>query len=564
MQTLDWIVLFGTLGLIVAIGVFRSRDTASMQGFLLGNKSMPWWTVGLSIMATQASAITFLSTPGQAFDDGMRFIQFYFGLPIAMVILAITAVPLYHRLKVFTAYEYLETRFDVRVRSLAAVFFLMLRGLSVGITIYAPSLILSTILEWNINITTILIGTLVLIYTISGGSKAVSMTQRYQLMIIMAGMLVAGGIAFYNTPGVSFSDTFRFASATGKMNLIVLEFNPYDRYNIWSGVIGGLFLFLSYFGADQSQVGRYLAGSSVTESRMGLIFNGILKIPMQFIILYIGVLVFVFYHFHEPPLVHNTSVRDRGMRTEIADSIRVAEEQYHQVFTKKKQAATDLVNAIHADDDAAIERSSAELRAAQGEETVLRSRARKQLADAVPGASTSDRDYVFINFVMNNLPQGLVGLLLAVAFLAAMSSMASELTALSSTSTIDIYKRSMVRNASDQHYVKSSKWFTALWAVLAMGFASLANQAENLIQLVNIVGSVFYGTLLGIFLAGFYVKYVKANAVFIAGIIAEGIVLYCNFFTGIAFLLLNIIGCVAVVGLALIIQAIMNSIGRRA
>lgn len=558
MESLDWIVLFGTLGLIVLVGVFRSRDTGSMQGYLLGNKSMPWWTVGLSIMATQASAITFLSTPGQAFDDGMRFIQFYFGLPIAMVILSITAVPLYHKLKVFTAYEYLETRFDVKVRSLAALFFLMLRGLSVGITIYAPSLILSTILHWNINITTILIGSLVLIYTLSGGSKAVSMTQKYQLMIIMAGMFIAGGIAFYNTPSVSFSDTFKFASAAGKLNLIVLEFNPYDRYNIWSGVIGGLFLSLSYFGTDQSQVGRYLAGSSVAESRLGLIFNGILKIPMQFIILYIGILVFIFYHFHEPPLVHNQTVRDRAMRTEAADSIRMAEEQYHGVFQRKAAAARELVNAIHADDEVQIEKAGTELRAAQGEESVLRDRAKKQIAGAVPDASTSDRDYVFINFVMNHLPHGLIGLLLAVAFLAAMSSMASELTALSSTSTIDIYKRSIVKNASDGHYVRSSKWFTVTWAVLAVGFASLAGQSENLIQLVNIVGSIFYGTLLGIFLAGFYVKYVKASAVFIAGIIAEGIVLYCYFFSGIAFLLFNIIGCVAVVVLAVMIQSVID------
>jgi len=558
MQTIDWIVLFGTLAVIVAVGVYRSRDTGTMQGYLLGNKSMPWWTVGLSIMATQASAVTFLSVPGQAYEDGMRFIQFYFGLPIAMVILSITAVPLYHKLKVFTAYEYLETRFDVRVRSLAALYFLILRGLSVGITIYAPSLILSTILKWNLNMTTVMIGSLVLIYTISGGSKAVSMTQRYQLMIIMGGMLIAGSIAFYNTPSVSFGDTFRFAGAAGKLNLINLEFNPTDRYNIWSGVVGGLFLSLSYFGADQSQVGRYLAGSSVTESRLGLIFNGILKIPMQFIILYIGILVFVFYSFNEPPLIHNAAVRERALTTEIADSLRMSEAQYHDIFQRKKLAATGLVDAIHAGNDAAVEQQSAELNAVQREETALRDQTRKQVARAMPGASTSDRDYIFINFVLNHLPHGLIGLLFAVAFLAAMSSMASELTALSSTSTMDIYRRSIVRTASEDHYVRSSKWFTAIWAVLAMGFAFLADQSENLIQLVNIVGSIFYGTLLGLFLTGFYVKYVKSTAVFIAGIIAECLVLYCYFYTSIAFLLYNIIGCVAVVVLAVAIQWMVN------
>jgi SSS family solute:Na+ symporter len=558
MQVLDWIVLFGTLGFIVLLGVVRSRDTVGMQGFLLGNKTMPWWTVGLSIMATQASAITFLSTPGQAFEDGMRFLQFYFGLPLAMVILSITAVPLYHKLKVFTAYEYLETRFDVRVRSLAAFFFLMLRGLSVGITIYAPALILSTILGWNLNVTTILIGSLVLIYTISGGSKAVSMTQRYQLMIIMGGMFIAAGIAFYKTPGISFGETFAFAGATGKLNLINLEFNPYDRYNIWSGLIGGLFLFLSYFGTDQSQVGRYLAGASVTESRMGLMFNGMLKIPMQFIILYIGVLVFIFYHFQQPPLIHNTALWGRAMKTEAAPALQEIESQYKVAFGKKRAAAEGLVSAIKADDDAGIERQTSELQAAGFEETQLREQARKEISGAVKGTSTSDRDYVFINFVLTNLPHGLIGLLLACAFLAAMSSMASELTALASTSTMDIYRRSFRKGLPDEHYVASSKWFTAMWAVFAIMFASMASQSENLIQLVNIVGSIFYGTILGLFLSGFYVKYVKSTAVFVAGIVAEIVVLYCYFFTGIAFLLYNIIGCVAVIGIAIVIQWMIN------
>lgn len=558
MNSVDWLVLFGTLGFIVTYGVIKSRDTGSMQGFLLGNKSMPWWTVCISIMATQASAITFLSTPGQAFDDGMRFLQFYFGLPLAMIILCITAVPLFHRLKVFTAYEYLETRFDLKVRSLAAFFFLMLRGLSVGITVYAPSLILSTILEWNINVTTVLIGSLVMIYTISGGSKAVSLTQKYQLTIIMTGMIVAGAIAFYKTPDISFGDTFKFAGAVGKMNLIVTEFNINDRYNIWSGLIASVFLFLAYFGTDQSQVGRYLAGSNITESRLGLIFNGLLKIPMQFIILYIGILVFLFYQFNQAPLIHNQTLYQRALKTNAADSLRMIEQGHTELFARRKSTATELVAAVESGNDQLVKAKGDELKELIKVESEMRVSAQAVIGRALPGAKTSDRDYVFINFVMTHLPHGLVGLLLAIVFLAAMSSTASELNALTSATTVDIYKRSIKKDADDGHYVRMSKWFTVGWAVFAMIFASLAGQAENLIQFVNIVGSIFYGTLLGIFMTAFYVKYVKATAVFIAAIIAEAIVVYCYFETDIAFLVYNIIGAGAVVGLGLCIQVVID------
>ena len=559
MIAIDWVILFGTLAIIVGYGAWKTRGAKNMQSYLLGNKSLPWWTVGLSIMATQASAVTFLSTTGQAYEDGMRFIQFYFGLPLAMIILSVTAVPLYHKLKVFTAYEYLETRFDRKTRSLAAFYFLMLRGLSVGITLYAPSLILSTILGWNINLTTILIGALVLMYTVAGGTKAVSITQKYQLAIIMTGMMLAGWIAFSKLPsGISFGNTFQMAGEMGKLNLINFSFNLSDRYNIWSGLIGGLFLSLSYFGADQSQVGRYLSGSSITESRMGLIFNGLLKIPMQFIILYIGILIFVFYQFHQAPLFHNTALRDKAMQTEASTDLRELELSYQNVFTQRKETAGRLMSAIQSNDKAEVATSKEALKEIQKSEQELRTKTKEAIKKNVPGAATQDRDYVFINFVMSYLPHGLIGLLLAVVFSAAMSSMASELNALSSTTVIDIYKRSMKPAENDQHYVRVSKWLTAGWAVFAMLFASLANQSENLIQYVNIVGSLFYGTILGIFLSAFYLKYLKSTAVFFAAIIAEMIILYLYFYTDVAFLLYNIIGCVAVIGMAYVFQFIQN------
>ncbi len=559
MIALDWIVLFGTIAIIVIYGVWKSSGSTNINSYLLGNKSMPWWSVGLGIMATQASAVTFLSTPGQAYEDGMRFLQFYFGLPLAMIILSVTAVPLYHKLKVFTAYEYLETRFDLKVRTLAAFFFLMLRGLSVGITVYAPSLILSTILGWNITLTTIFIGCIVAIYTVSGGTKAVAATQKYQLTIIMMGMIIAGGVAFSKLPpSVSFGNTFSFAGEMGKLNLINLKFDLADRYNIWSGLIGGLFLFLSYFGADQSQVGRYLGAKSITESRLGLIFNGLLKIPMQFIILYIGILVFVFYQFNQPPLFHNVALRNKAIETEQAGIIKQLENQYKEVFKDKTAHSILLMEGVKSNNQTLIEKEKAAIKKSQEDETDLRSKMKESIATAIPGANTLDKDYVFINFVMTYLPHGLVGLLLAVVFLAAMSSTASELNSLASTSLVDIYKRSVNKTANDMHYVIVSKWFTVGWVIIAMIFATLANQAENLIQFVNIIGSLFYGTILGIFLSAFYLKFIKSDAVFIAAIIAEACILYCYFFTKIAFLLYNIIGCLIVIAVAASIQFIVE------
>lgn len=555
MNYIDWAVLFGTIVFIVSYGVWRTRGNRTVEGFLKGDNSMKWWMIGVSIMATQASAITFLSTPGQAIEDGMRFLQVYFGLPIAMVIISVTMVPIYYRLKVYTAYEYLETRFDLKTRSLAALLFLMSRGLSAGITLFAPSLVLSTILGWSITFTTLIIGILVIIYVVSGGTKAVSLTQRQQMTVIMSGMILAGILALYMLPDhVSFGDTVQIAGELGKLNLVNLEFDPNDRYNIWSGLIAGTFLSLSYFGTDQSQVARYLGGTSVTESRLGLMFNGLLKIPMQFIILFIGVLVYIFYLFNQPPVFHNRVLKERAMQTSSAPVLGSLQENYDVLYQEKRKAVDGLVQAIHDDNETSIATNSAAVKKIQQQETVLRDSVKSTIGKAIPNAKTRDTDYMFLNFVLTNLPHGVIGLLLAVMFSAAMSSMAGELNALASTTTMDIYKRSMYKNGSEKHYLRASKGFTIMWAVLAMIFSMLASFAENLIQFVNIVGSLFYGTILGIFLTAFYIKRVHGAAVFWAAIIAELIVLYCYAFTDIAFLLYNIIGCVAVILISLLFQ----------
>jgi SSS family solute:Na+ symporter len=557
MSLIDWLVLFGTIIVIVSYGVWKTRGTKTMESYLKGDSTLKWWMIGVSIMATQASAITFLSTPGQAIEDGMRFLQFYFGLPIAMIIISVTFVPIYYKLNVFTAYEYLETRFDLKTRTLTAVLFLLLRGLSAGITIFAPALVLSTILGWSITVTTLLIGIMVIIYSVSGGSTAVSLTQRMQLSVVMGGMMLAGILAFTMLPDqISFNDTIQLAGELGKLNLVDLEFNPNERYNIWSGLIAGTFLFLSYFGTDQSQVGRYLGGKSITESRLGLMFNGLLKIPMQFLILFIGVLVFVFYLFNQPPVFHNQVLKNKVAETAYADELQVLDGQYNELYAEKRIAVDKLVQSIQTEDEAGISISRDEVLRLTGEEKQLRDSVRATIAYAIPSAKTQDRDYIFLNFVLSNLPHGVIGLLLAVMFLAAMSSMAGELSALSSTTAVDIYRRSINTNASPEHYLKASRGFTVMWALLAMVFAMLASFAENLIQFVNIIGSLFYGTILGIFLCAFYIKRVGGTAVFWAAIIAEGVVFYCYFFTNLAFLLYNIIGCIVVMFMAGLIQVV--------
>jgi solute:Na+ symporter, SSS family len=559
MNYLDWTVLAVTIIFIVLYGTWKTRKTSTMEGYLRGDNSMKWWMIGVSIMATQASAVTFLSTPAQAIEDGMRFLQFYFGLPIAMIIISVFMVPIYYRLKVYTAYEYLESRFDLKTRTLAAIFFLVLRGLSAGITLFAPALVLSTLLHWPVGVTTILIGTLVIIYVTSGGTKAVSLTQRQQMTVIMSGMLLAGILAYSLLPEkVSFSDTVNIAGELGKLNLISFDFDYTVRYNIWSGLIAGTFLFLAYFGTDQSQVARYLGGASLTQSRLGLIFNGLLKIPMQFVILFIGVLVFVFYLFNHSPVFHNAVLIAKAKETSYGDSIRYIESRYETIQEKKQVKVDQMVEAMHQRDEVSVQNARGEILRLTSVEKGLRDSAKTFIAKAVPGAKTQDTDYIFLNFVLNHLPHGIIGLLMAVMFSAAMSSMAGELNALASTTVIDLYKRSFVAKAAPEHYVSASRWFTVLWAVLAMVFAMLANFAENLIQFVNIVGSLFYGTLLGMFLTAFFIKRVGGTAVFIAALISEVLIFYCYLFTDIAFLLYNLIGCITVVLSGLVIQAFVS------
>ena len=558
MNPIDWAVLLGTIAFIVIYGTWKTRKSKNLESYLLADKQMRWWAVGLSIMGTQASAITFLSVPGQAYQDGMRFVQFYFGLPLAMIIISITAVPLYSRLKVYTAYEYLETRFDLKTRTLASFLFLLQRGFSTGITIYAPAIVLSTILGWSVDITILIIGGLVIVYTVTGGSKAVSVTQNLQMLIITSGMCAAGYLVVHYLPSdIGFTDAVNLAGHMGKMNAIDFKFNWNDRYNFWSGITGGLFLALSYFGTDQSQVGRYLGGATIAESRLGLIFNGLLKIPMQFLILLLGVLLFVFYHFYTAPLFFNQVEVNQIKNTVQYAEYQNLEQQNEQLSQEKKTTIVQLHKAITAQDKIKIESSKASLTALQQQNDTLRNKAKKVLVAANPKADTKDTDYIFISFILNRLPVGVVGLLLAVIFSAAMSSMSAGLNSLGATTCIDVYKRIINPDATDKQYVVASKLFTVGWGLLAIAFAFMASMVDNLIQAVNILGSLFYGTILGIFLAAFYVKFIHSKAVFIAAIIAQGIILLLYFYTPIAFLWYNVIGCLLVILIAGLVQLSM-------
>lgn len=564
MSTIDWIILFGTIFLIVAYGVYKTRGTQDLEGYLKGSNDN-WWTIGLSIMATQASAITFLSTPGQAYADGMRFIQFYFGLPIAMIILSVTFIPIYYKLKIYTAYEFLEGRFDLKTRTLAAILFLIQRGLAAGITILAPSIILSSLLGWSLVFTNIFIGVGVIIYTVSGGTKAVSITHKQQMAVMMGGMILAG-ILIINMLPVKFTEALHVAGKMDKLNIVNFEFDLSDRYNFWSGITAAVFLFLSYFGTDQSQVQRYLNGRSLRESRMGLIMNGFLKIPMQFIILFIGVMVFVFYQFYQPPIFFNAVQTEKLEQSEYRQEFETLKESYSQGFEAKNQDILSLLEAVEAKDEPRIGELKQEIAVKSDQQEQIRDEVKSLMVKNDPLAETRDTDYVFMRFVMDYLPQGVIGLLFATIFCAAMSSTSSELSALGSTSTVDLYKRSIKKQESSSHYMLSSKWFTALWGVFAIIFASYAMLFENLIQAVNLLGSLFYGTILGIFLVGFYMKWVKGNAVFIAALIAEAFILLIHWNNGgelfgiainIGYLWYNAIGCLAVMLLAALLQPFM-------
>ncbi|MFO7822479.1 MAG: sodium:solute symporter [Cyclobacterium sp.] len=562
MSYLDWTIMFGTLVAIAAYGIYKTYGPKDMEKYLKGGNDLNWWTIGLSIMATQASAITFLSTPGQAYADGMRFIQFYFGLPVAMIIISVVFLPIYYRLKVYTAYEFLETRFDLKTRTLTACLFLVQRGLAAGITIYAPAIILSTLLEWNLTLTNFFIGIMVIVYTVSGGTKAVSITQKQQMTVMMGGMILAGIIVIHMIP-VKFTEALHLAGKMEKLNIVNFEFDLSDRYNFWSGVTGALFLFLSYFGTDQSQVQRYLSGRSLTQSRMGLMMNGFLKVPMQFVILFIGVMVFVFYQFFQPPVIFNTIQLDKLKQSELIEDFQVLEDEYSHIFDEKSESIQQLLGAISSENESQTNQYKAEIFDHSARQEEVREKVKALIVRNDPLAETNDTDYVFMRFVMDYLPKGIVGLLFAVIFSAAMSSTASELNALSSTTTMDIYKRSIRKSESSRHYMLSSKWFTALWGLFAVLFATYATLFENLIQAVNLLGSLFYGTILGIFLVGFFMKWVGGRAVFVASIITEILILTLHFYNGktvagmaidVGYLWYNAIGCILVMLIAAILQ----------
>ncbi|GAA5220999.1 hypothetical protein GCM10025777_16290 [Membranihabitans marinus] len=549
---IDWSILIGTLVFIVVIGVWKSRSNKALDGYLRGGNEASWWTIGLGVMATQASAITFLSTPGQGYADGLGFVQFYFGLPIAMIILCITFVPLYYKLKVYTAYEFLEGRFDLKMRVLTSFLFLIQRGLAAGITIYAPAIILSTIMGWNLKITCIVIGVLVIIYTVSGGTKAVNVTQKYQMLIIMLGMFSTFYILLDGLPNnMGFSGAWTLADLHGKTQALDFNFDWNNRYTVWSGITGGLFLALSYFGTDQSQVQRYISGQSIRQSQLGLIFNALFKIPMQYFILLTGVMVFIFYQFTTAPLFFNPAGEVIVKESPYADQYRELENEYQMIQDEKSALSLDYVNSENAE-------VGDQIMALNRDQLKLREEAKSLISQADPLTETNDKDYVFIRYIIQQLPKGIIGLLLAVIFSAAMSSTAAELNALSTTTVMDIYKRVFNPSRSSEHYLFISKATTFLWGIIAILFATLGTLFENLIQLVNIIGSIFYGTILGIFLIAFYIKWIRANAVFIAAIIAELMVIYFYMTTDIGFLWFNVIGCGLVIIMASIIQWITN------
>lgn len=554
MSQIDWAILAITILAIVLYGMWKSRGTKDLNGFLLANKELPWYHVGLSVMATQASAITFLSTPGQAYDDGLRFIQFYFGLPLAMVLLCITFIPIFKGLNVYTAYEYLEKRFDNKTRTLTAFLFLLQRGLSTGITIYAPAIILSTILHIDINYTIIFNGAIVIIYTVYGGTKAVSHTQLFQMGIIFAGLFLAAYMVIHLLPEqVSFGNALQIAGKMNKMNAIDTGFDWNNKYNIWSGIIGGFFLQLSYFGTDQSQVGRYLTGSSVAQSRLGLIMNGLVKIPMQFLILAIGVLVFVFYQFNQPPIFFNQTEITKLEKSQYVGELNTLQQQYAQAGEEKQQAVMQLSAAISAENDALISEAQSQANAAEGKSKAIKAKVGELMKKNNPAANTNDTNYIFLSFVTQKLPVGVIGVLIAIIFLASMGSAASGLNSLASTTVVDFYQR-MFGGSSKVSDFDVSRICTLVWGIFCIITALYASKLGNLIEAVNILGSLFYGTILGVFLVAFYMKNVNGTSVFIAAVIAEIIVVACWKADVVAFLWLNVLGCLILMFIAWVLS----------
>ena len=550
MQLIDWIILVSTLLLIVVYGTIKTRGAKSSLDYIKAGNQAKWWTIGLSVMATQASAITFLSTPGQAFHDGMGFIQFYFGIPLAIIIVCMVFIPIYHKLKVYTAYEYLEKRFDLKTRTLTALLFLIQRSLSAGITIFAPAIILSSVLGWDLTTLNIILGLLVIIYTVSGGTKAVSYTQKYQMLVIFTGLIISLFVIISLLPdNVNFKSAIDIAGINSKLEVLDFSFDLENRYTIWSGLLGGTFLMMSYFGTDQSQVQRYLSGKSLKEMQLGMIFNGILKIPMQFFILFIGVMVFVFYQFNSSPINFNPQSVEVVTNSSYEKEYNSLEKQLNIIFDEKQNQINNYLSGNY---DAKYGLSELELK-----EKELRKNAKSLITLASKEKNikveTNDKDYVFITFILNNLPKGLIGLLLAVILSAAMSSTSSEINALATTTAIDIYKRNK-KNVTDQEVLKYTKIFTFVWGIIAIAIASIAYLADNLIQLVNIIGSIFYGNVLGIFLIAFFLKFIKSNAIFIGAIITQIIIIYGWYNDWMPFLWLNLFGCFVVIAISSALQ----------
>jgi Na+/proline symporter len=570
MQFIDWVVLCSAISFVVVYSIMKSRDRRNIHDYVLSGRDAQWYTVALSVMATQASAITFISTPGQAYTDGMRFVQFYFGLPFAMVILCVTVLPIYRRLNVLTAYEYLEKRFDLKTRSLAALLFLTQRSLAAGLTIYAPSIIVSLILGWNVNITILAIGMLVVLYTSFGGTKAVSWAQSYQMAIIFTGMTSAFIVIVWSLPsGVSFGDALHVAGASGKLNVLDFSFDLNNRYTFWSGLLGGLFLQLSYFGTDQSQVQRYLTGQSLTQSRLGLIFNGLFKIPMQFVILLLGAMMFVFYQFTPPPLFFNNAELQKLDGTPAKTAYQDIERRYSLLAEQHRRHTERFVSSLHTVNSTEHDAAKAAMQSSKQAIAELRAETLALLKQTVPNASTNDTNYIFLSFVIRYLPAGLVGLVIAAILSASMSSASSEMNALASTTIVDVYKR-LLRPEKDpqqfpedpHHYVTATRIATILWGLVIVLFAQFADRLGSLIEAVNILGSLFYGTILGIFLTAFYLKFVRGTAVFLAALVAECVVVVCYNFTSISFLWYNLIGCVLVLVVSASIQASLPRVAR--
>ena len=549
MNILDWIILGLTLTCIVVYGVWKNRSQNSIQDYIQGGKEARWWTVGLSVMATQASAITFLSTPGQAFMEGMGFVQFYFGLPLAMIVICVFFLPIYHRLNVYTAYEFLEQRFDLNTRTLAAILFLIQRGLAAGITIYAPAIILNVILGWPLNPLILSIGLVVIVYTLIGGTKAVNVTQKQQMTVIFLGLFVAFWAIIEQLPsGVGITDALRLAGVSDRLNVLDFSFDPKNRYTFWSGITGGMFLALSYFGTDQSQVQRYLSGKSLKQSQLGLVMNGFLKVPMQFFILLIGVFVFVSYQYQGTPVHFHPQARTMLLQSSAANEFRLLEKEYDVLQIQKKEAALSDTSP-----------DKTQFKQLLLEENKLRNQARKMVSEHT-SLEANDADYIFITFILEHLPTGIIGLLLAMIFSAAMSSTASELNALSATTLVDLYKRHR-EGLTPKHYVKAAQLFTFIWGVIAILFALYGTLFENLIQLVNIIGSIFYGTILGIFLIAFFFKEIQGKAVFWGALCSEAIIIgiYWNDLLG--FLWLNVFGALITILLALLLQFVLPKKG---